>query len=273
VTRWSTLTGVVSLGAAIAADAGVLVAPTRLVFEGRERSGEFVLVNEGDRVERFRISLADRRMNEQGRLEPVDELGAEEHSARGMLRFSPRQVELRPREPQTIRILLRKPGDLERGEYRAHLQIQQIPPPRPAAPADDGPRRFGVRIQPIFGVSVPVIVRHGTLGASGRIDGLELVRLDAESMALRFAIHREGDRSLYGDVVAHWLPAGGEAVEVGRTNGVALYTPNGSRPFSLPLEFPGGVVPKGGRVKLRYVEPENAGSSLIAEAGLVLPSP
>ena len=274
--RCATLACAASLAVSLAgAEAGVLVAPTRLVFEGGERSGEFVLVNQGGEIERYRITLIDRRMNEQGRVVPVGELCPDERSARSLLRFSPRQVELRPREPQTIRILVRKPGDLEPGEYRAHLQIQQVPPPPPprAAPGD-GPPRLGVRIQPIFGVTVPVIVRHGKLQASGRLDGLQLAPgAGDEPPLLRAEIHRDGERSLYGSVQAHWLPEHGEAVEVGRMNGVAVYTPNRSRPFSLPLEFPSGVVPNDGRLKLRYVEPESAGSSLIAEAGLVLGAP
>ena len=69
---------------------GLLVAPTRVVFEGRTRSAGITLVNRGDVAATYRISLRHFRMNEFGRLEAVEEPQPRELFSADFIRFSPR---------------------------------------------------------------------------------------------------------------------------------------------------------------------------------------
>jgi hypothetical protein len=256
---------------ASSARAGVLIAPTRLVLQDGERHGEFVLVNKGGTSERYRVSVVNRRMSAEGRIVEAPEAQPGERFADAMIRFSPREVVLPPDEPQAIRILVRRPGDLEAGEYRSHLLLMQVPDAPAAAPAPDpGPRRgISVPVTPIYGITVPIIVRNGRLHAEGALSDLSL-RVEHDVPRLHVQIHRAGDRSLFGDLeVRHELP--GEPTRVvGRARGVALYTPNQARPFALDLDFPEGRVPTTGVLRVEYRDAEAGASSLIAEGAVGL---
>jgi len=244
------------------------VAPTRLIFAGSERHGEFILVNKGDTTERYRVTVVNRRMSEEGRIVEAPEPLDGERFADAMVRFSPRTVVLPPDEPQTIRILVQRPEGLPVGEYRTHLMLQQIPEAPPAAPQPVDPvRGISMQILPIYGLTVPIIVRQGRLFATGYLSRLAL--LPGPEPKLRVRIHREGDRSLYGDLrVTHQVPGAPDRI-VGLARGVALYTPNVSRPFEVPLTFPDGL-PIAGQLRVEYRDAEPGASSLIAEAAVEL---
>ncbi len=55
-------------------------------------------------------------------------------------------------------------------------------------------------------------------------------------------VQRSGTQSCYGDLSASFTPAGGAALEIGRANGVAVYTPNALRHVKIPLNPPAGAV-------------------------------
>ncbi|MFL5319107.1 MAG: molecular chaperone, partial [Myxococcaceae bacterium] len=106
---------------------GVQVLPTRVVFEGRERAAAITLVNNGQKAQTYRLSLVEMKMNDDGKLEPVPAGQAVDHSAAQYIRFSPRQVTLEPKTTQTVRLQLRLPAELARGEYRSHLMLRALP--------------------------------------------------------------------------------------------------------------------------------------------------
>ena len=94
-----------------AVQAGVgdlLVAPTRLVLDGR-KGAEIILNNIGDDVATYRISVEFRRMLPDGTLEDAVELTDSDKAARDMIVYAPRRVTLAPNEPQSIRINARPP--------------------------------------------------------------------------------------------------------------------------------------------------------------------
>ena len=83
---------------------GLLVAPTRLVFEGRVRNAELSLVNTGSDITTYRIEFVRLRMREDGSFENVDAAGPGERFSDELVRYSPRQVTLEPGVPQAIRL-------------------------------------------------------------------------------------------------------------------------------------------------------------------------
>src|SRR5205823_6329510 len=76
----------------------LLVAPTRVVLEGRQRTAEITLVNIGPATATYRISLVNLRMDKMGGTREVEASSAEpgERFANELVRFSPRQVTLVP---------------------------------------------------------------------------------------------------------------------------------------------------------------------------------
>ncbi len=254
---------------------GFLVTPRRIVFEDRRRSASLSLINSGMDTTTFRISLVRMRMSETGQITVVDTAHADEAFAEDLVRFSPRQVELAPREAQVIRLQVRKPADLAAGEYRSHLLVQSIP--RTRATGEDDPAAGGraagvqVRIVPVFGTAVPVIVRHGETAAEVAFSDVRFrPGAPGEPATATFVIRRQGNRSVYGDLTLVHAPERGPEQVLGVMKGVSVYTPNRSRTLSVPLDSTVTRLPSGGRLRLRYTDSEPDGRT-IAEANLQVP--
>ena len=125
---------------------GLLVAPTRLELEGRIRSGTFKLLNRDAVTVDYRIEFTALLEKDKGQ------------DAQGWVRFSPRRVRLGPGEHQTIRVVARKPIDLVPGEYTARLLIQAIPPAR--RKSDKPTDKIQVNLDIVYGVSIPIVIKH-----------------------------------------------------------------------------------------------------------------
>src|SRR5690349_19348410 len=103
-----------------AAEAGVgdlLVAPTRLVLDGR-KGAEVILNNIGTEPATYRVSIEFRRMTETGDLIDVTTPTDVDQKAQDMIVYAPRKVTLAPNEPQAIRIAARPGQGIADGEYR-----------------------------------------------------------------------------------------------------------------------------------------------------------
>jgi hypothetical protein len=238
---------------------GFVLTPTRIVFEGRRRAATLTLANTGTSPATYRVTLVRMRMSMIGKIAPVDAPQAGEAFADTLVRYSPRQFEVAPRSSQVVRIQLRKPVDLPEGEYRSHLLIQEMPRPAGSAetsPTDD-PSEPGVqvRLTPVFGTAIPVIVRHGNVAAGVSFaDFYFRPALSAQDRpSVSFAVVRTGNRSVYGDLECVSLSDPRKPRVVGRMRGIAVYTPNSERWVGIPLE---GIDPSatGGRLLVRFRE-------------------
>ena len=120
--------------AAMPARAGIgdlLVAPTRLVLDGR-KGAEVILNNIGDEPATYRLSVEFRRMTADGGLADVDQPTAEDRVARDMIVYAPRRITLAPRQPQSIRIAARPPASATASIASICCSARFRPPPRPS---------------------------------------------------------------------------------------------------------------------------------------------
>lgn len=257
------------LGLSTPAAAGVgdlLVAPTRIVLDGRKGT-EIILNNIGDEPATYRVSVDFRRMNPDGSLSDVAEPTAQDKATADMIVYAPRRVTLAPREPQAIRIAARPPQGLPDGEYRVHMLFRAIPPANPVAPAPSGETEKGLRFQltPVYGVTIPVIVRLGHLEAKA---GIANVQLDPKSTrpAIALDLSRTGARSTFGEVRVF---KAGIKDPIAVQKAVAVYTEVTSRHVSIPVrpEYKGAVT---GPVTVQYLESFDDGAKVIAETQAVL---
>lgn len=253
------------------AQAGVgdlLVAPTRIVLDGR-KGAEVILNNIGEEPATYRVSIEFRRMTEDGGLADVAEPTAQDKIAEDMIVYAPRRVTLVPHQPQSIRIAARAPQGLPDGEYRVHMLFRAIPPANPvvaaSASTDDAPKGLHFQLIPVYGVTIPVIVRFGNLDATA---GIANVRLDsaAGKSAVDLDLSRSGKRSTFGEVRV--LKAGVKN-PIAIQRAVAVYTEIGLRHLSIPLD-PGFQGDPRGPVTVQYVETSNEGSHVIAQTDAVL---
>jgi len=261
-----------------AAMADLMLFPTRIVFD-KQRAAQVELMNPGKEPETYRLHLVNRRMGPNGEFIAVETAGPGEQFADAMLQFSPHQVTIPPGGTQTVRILLRRPAGLANGEYRSHLQFDRVAEASGGTSIEDLARpeggNVGVVIQALVGASIPVIVRQGETQAQVALDGVEIEPPSAANPqgAIALQMHRDGNRSVYGDLVATVTTPGGVTLEVAKAGGVAVYVPNAVRRAVLPLQLPPGTVglPVGGVIKVSFRDRPEAGGRLLAETSLALP--
>lgn len=243
----------------------LLVAPTRLVLDGR-RGAEVILNNIGSEPATYRVSVELRRMTADGGLVDVEEPNAGEQVAREMIVYAPRRITLAPRQPQSIRIAARTPKGAADGEYRVHLLFRAIPPAKPVVAAAQQPGKgLSFALIPVYGVTIPVIVRLGNLQVKAGIANVRLEKA-AGKPAIALDLSRSGGRSTFGEVRV--LKAGVKnPIAVQRA--VAVYTEVSTRKVSIPVDeaFTGDVR---GSVTVQYVESFDDGTSTIAETQAVL---
>ena len=251
-----------------AAEAGVgdlLVAPTRIVLDGR-KGGEIILNNIGEEPATYRVSVEFRRMTKDGDLVDVAAPSATDKLAEDMIVYAPRKVTLAPHEPQAIRIAARPPQGLADGEYRVHMLFRAIPPATPVVQADaEKPKGVQFKLTPVYGVTIPVIVRLGNLEATAGIANVHLEKKgDAEAVGLDLT--RTGSRSTYGEVR---VMKAGFKDPIAVQKGVAVYTEVGQRHVSV-------IVPEANRaaaagpVTVEYLETYDDGTHLLAQTDAVL---
>ncbi len=253
------------------AQAGVgdlLVAPTRIVLDGR-KGAEVILNNIGEEPATYRVSIEFRRMTEDGGLADVAEPTARDKIAEDMIVYAPRRVTLVPHQPQSIRIAARAPQGLPDGEYRVHMLFRAIPPANPvvaaSASADDAPKGLHFQLIPVYGVTIPVIVRFGNLDATAGIANVKLDNAGGKS-AVDLDLSRSGKRSTFGEVRV--LKAGVKN-PIAIQKAVAVYTEIGLRHLSIPLD-PAFQGDPHGPVTVQYVEMFDDGSHVIAQTDAVL---
>lgn len=258
------------------AEASLMVSPTRVVFDGDKRAAVITLLNNGTESGTYRLFLVRYRMTPQGAFEEVKTPLPGEKFADDLVRFTPKQVVLPPKMSQQVRLQLRKPAGLEDGEYRSHLVFRALPTVPAAQAPDDKNPGISIRLIPAIGVSIPVIVRHGQVAATAKVKDLAYVppsRVAGEPSPrpgqVAFKLERQGNGSLYGDLVASFRPRGGTAAVVTRMNGVAVYAPNAARTAAMNL--PAGQALKGGTLRLVYQTPEADGAKPLADAEIELP--
>ena len=245
----------------------LLIAPTRVVFDGR-RGTEVILNNIGNEEATYRITLELRRMNDKGRLDDVDPLAAnaKEKTALEVIRYAPRRVTLPPNQPQSIRVGLQTTDSLPDGEYRAHMLFRAIPKAPAAINAEDGANGLKIQLIPIYGISIPIIVRKGNLEATAAMSNVRM-GADNEGPTLEFDLSRQGDKSVFGEIHVT-KPGVSEPLSVAK--GIAIYPEIASRNVSLPLP-PEAAAKMHGEVVISYYEAPEAGGGLITQVRQVLP--
>lgn len=254
----------------------LLVAPTRVVFEGRVRAAELTLLNIGKQTATYRISFSHLRMTDTGELKEVETPEAGDRFADELVRYSPRQVTLDPNVAQTIRLQVRKPENLADGEYRSHLLFRAVPPessqPATSVESTEKATGYSIRLTPIYGVSIPVIVRSGATSVKAALSDLAVhpPEKPGDPATLEMKIRREGNQSVYGNLRVFFAPAAGKEQVVAVMNGVAVYTPNPERLVRIALQPPPGVTLAKGRLRVAFARAEQNGD-VLASAETALP--
>jgi hypothetical protein len=255
------------------AQGNLLVTPRRVVFDGSNRVMELNLANTGRDTARYNISFIQYRMTEEGAFEEITEPDPGQFFADNHLRFFPRSVTLAPNEAQTVRMQVVGRERLDPGEYRSHVYFRAVP--NQVALGEEDPNRdttsVSVRLIPIFGITIPVIIRVGEPTTEVYISDLVLDKPEEGSPQLQMTFNRSGNMSVYGDLNVTHVSAEGTETIVGVVNGIAVYTPNALRRFRLELNPPEGVSLDSGKLLITYNAQSDVKPETYASAQLELP--
>lgn len=246
----------------------LMLVPTRVILEGRQRGCEVVLKNIGKVKATYRIHFKEMRMDPNGDLKDREKSAGEVNAA-DLVRFSPRQVELEPGESQTVRLQVRKPAELPEKEYRSHMVFQGVPPAEPPPPPQqEGSKEISFKITPVYGIAIPVIIRHGDTQAEVKLTHLSYRPADTDKMPplVTLRLERAGNRSVLGDFEA--TVESGTGFKKGASlmvmKGVAVYPDIPYREVMVPLRVEAGRSLKGARLKITYT-PKDIKKSPVSE--------
>lgn len=254
------------------AQGDLLITPRRLVFEGSQRSADINLANTGSDTATYAISLIQIRMLEDGGFETITEPDPGQQFADKFIRFFPRSVTLGPGEAQVIKVQLVRTNELSTGEYRSHFYFRAVPKIRPLGADNIQGDSTGIAVQltPIFGITIPVIIRSGVSTMQVNISDLAFNMVNGTEPTVSFMFNRTGNMSVYGDIAVDHVSASGKVTRVGIANGVAVYTPNPRRSFRLGLVNTGNISLESGRLRVTYSAPSDVRPQKFAEAELAL---
>jgi len=257
----------------VQAQGDLLINPRRIVFEGNRQRQEITLANTGRDTATYSISFIQYHMTEDGSFEIITEPFPGQLFADPYLRFFPRRVTLAPKESQIIRMQMRRLPDMKEGEYRSHIYFRAVPDEKPleteGALSDSS--SIGIRLTPIYGITIPVIIRIGLLSARISIEDIHLTSDAKETSLLHMTFRRDGEKSVYGDIAVDYEQTNGERVSLGMVRGVAVYTPNTHRKFSMPLDVPEKTDLSGGKLLIRYSSSNDTRSEVYCEKKWILP--
>lgn len=257
-----------------AAQGDLLIFPKRLVFEGtKNRSETLNLSNTGTDTARYDISFVQIRMREDGGFENITEPDPGQLFADPYLRYFPRQVVLAPNESQTVRVQLSRTHELEAGEYRSHLYLRSVSNVKPLGEesnAETAATSVSIRLTPVFGITIPCIIKVGEPTTQVSITNLALEDADHKP-SLSMDLNRRGNMSVFGDITVIHTSHQGKKTEVGKVKGLAVYAPGNLRRTRIALEKANGIDYRNGSLQVVYTTADKGlKKATHAEASLVL---
>lgn len=253
------------------AQGNLLISPRRIVFDGSKSTQELNLANTGRDTAKYVVSVVQMRMKEDGNFEQIEKPDAGQNFADGNMRIFPRTVTLAPNEAQVVKVQVTKYSAMAPGEYRSHIYFRAVPKAKPLGEQAANDSSIKVELVPVFGITVPCIIRVGQSNTTVNVSNLAVKPKDDGAPQLTMNLNRTGNMSVYGDIIVEHVSPTGANTQVAMAKGVAIYTPNSSRSFSIDLNK--GTDVHSGKLLVKYVEQTEKSKStgkVIAESTMAL---
>ena len=225
------------------ATANLLISPTRVSFDERQRSAKVTVINSSEEYRTYRVVWSEKLALPGGGYQTLSEPVATSLSP--MARLSPKQIRLAPGERQTVKIAIRKPKNLAKGEYRSHLLFQ-------ALPNEDKAAKAGLKVNMILSFSIPVIYREQGELPKVAFQTAEIVE-DSLNKKPKIAVKltEEQGFSSYGRLSAYVTNSAGKQEKIAEIGNLSLYPEIEQATVLLDL-FSGKQMPKQGNIELKY---------------------
>lgn len=263
--------------------ADIMLVPTRVIMQDKDRFTQVIVKNAGTATGNLTLDMVDMTMLEDGNIVPLEAGKTDPYSLKSFVRVAPHSITVKPGETQYVRLLLRKPEGLAPGEYRSHMAVlivndnaENAAEEKKAETAPEGkdvPEKdkaaFAVKINVMM--SIPVIVRTGEQTLAMKIEQPKLTKGADGKPVATLTLVREGNRSAMGDFTFTHTPPGGQPQVIQFYPGIAAYRSVDRRTVSIPLtDVPAGVDLTKGTLDVSYSSQENEGKKKLAEARVEL---
>jgi len=254
--------------------AELMLAPTRFVLDGSQRTVAVDVINKGDATGSYRIEIIDMAMPEKGAIRQIPDGQSDPYSLKTYARISPRKVILKPGQDQKVRILLRTPRNLQDGEYRSHLKVTLTEDNLDEVENKKPSKNLAIVIKPRLAFTIPIILRHGETQYKVGIEKARVYYNERDtkksSPMLELLFTHEGNRSSMGDIKVIHISPSGKSTVLTYFPGIAIYRSTDRRDVSIPLSVPDGVDLSAGKLQIDYMEQQREGSGLITSTMLKL---
>lgn len=246
----------------------IVVTPTRVSLDERYKSSDITIVNRGSQTVRYRLTLVDMLMSEDGILRRV---ANSENSAIPILRLSPREIVLEPGISQRIKIAAYFPAGTSDKELRSHLAFEPIASGRgasaPSSGGDVGALKLNFELRSV--VTIPIVAQHGRLNASVSLSDAQVLK-NENGWVAKCKVSRNGSRTTRGDLTVSFRPAGGRpGIKLGEISGLPIYFPNADRIVTIRLTRDISSLGKG-EIEISYAEPQRSRGAATAKTALAL---
>lgn len=247
--------------------AALLISPLQVVIEGRERSANIVLVNTSSHEVTYRM-MWEQLIQVQDKGGYIIDEDTESTHLQDIAIYTPRQITLKPREKQTIRVAIRRPADLAVGEYKSHLKFRIIDDGKSqvefgSASPGQNEVRIGARV--LASYSVPVIYRVGEQDVSVNIlDPSFSINPRSGKMMIELPVERSGTHGILGVIQVYHKPNGGSEELISTLGNSSLYPEITRRKFTLVTNL-NGLAPGQMRIVFKKDEGDSAEQEVIAE--------
>jgi hypothetical protein len=249
----------------------LFVNPKRVVFDGQKRIQELNVANIGKDSSRYMISFIQIRMKQDGSFEEITQPDSGQNFADKNLRVFPRTITLPPNEAQVVKIQVTNTTKLLPGEYRSHLYFRAVPKQTPLdGKSEPVTKGVSVQLTPVYGISIPVIIRSGNPGAKVHLSNLNFRNVEDDAQVIEFRINRAGNKSVYGNLLIQHISPEGKVNEVGNIKGIAVYTPTSYRNLTVKLNSTSNINYRSGKLRVLYTNSETEKSGELATSELIL---
>ncbi|KZN65704.1 hypothetical protein N473_11805 [Pseudoalteromonas luteoviolacea CPMOR-1] len=229
------------------AQASLMISPTRVVFDERQRTAKVFLINNSQEAKTYRLGWKEKLALPAGGYRDLnpDQVGPWKLSH--LMRVTPRQVHLEAGERQVVKLALRRKQGMQSGEYRSHLLFQALPTEQQSQS-----EAIGVSLNMILSYSIPVIYRKEMLPPDVKISAAKFSTGINGKPVIAVDMSREGAASALGKLQAEWKPEGAkEWRHIATANNYAIYPEVTKAQVELNL-LAGQVIAGKGQLRVTY---------------------
>ena len=250
------------------ADKILFMTPTRIQLDDEKRVEIVNVTNLSETGRAYKISTQDLIMTRDGVTTPVDNF---EYSAKRMIRFVPREFELKPGGRQTIRIMSRIGGDVADGEYHTHIRfLEDIAKRNELNPVDDDQTAASIDAPLSYEALIPATLSKGNVRADLGLKDVTIKRgTKDQEWIIDMLVTRQGNGQGIAFIDTKYTAPDGQVFDATPRRTVYIYREIDERVKDIKFFLPEGAQP-GGNVTLSLYDSSSNKANIVQELSLPL---